>query len=113
MNQINIETRSEVIHESGELIEIGASKKKLKTADKAQLFAELKWLAGERGWSVGVLSNKFREITGVWPNAYRDVDPVETSQEGRNKVKSLQIAWLKSKRHQEWKQKKQLASAIS
>lgn len=106
------QTRSEVIHESGELIEIGASKKKLKTADKAQLFAELKWLAGERGWSVGVLSNKFREITGVWPNAYKDVDPVETSQEVRNKVKSLQIAWLKSKRHQEWKQKKQSASAI-
>ena len=99
-------SRSEVIHESGELMEISAPKVKMNTADKARLFAELKYIANERQWGWNVLCHRFRDITGVWPNAYKDVDPIEATQATCNKVKQLQIAWLKSKKYEEWKSKK-------
>jgi len=85
-----------VVHEAGELKEIGA--KPLKTADKRQLYAELKWIAQQRNWSEGALAHKFRDIAGTWPNAYKDEPPCEASQQTLNKVKSLNIAFAKSQK---------------
>ncbi len=91
-----------VVHEAGELQEINGGKK-LKTQDKRQLYAELKWLAQKRGWSDGALSHKFRDIAGTWPNAYKDEPACEASQQTINKVKSLNIAFVKSGKYQLWK----------
>lgn len=97
-------SKTGVTHEVGELKELGQPT--LKTSDKRQLFAELKGMAAELRWSDGRLSNVFRDITGVWPNAYKSEDPQTPSQATRNKVKSLQIAFLKSSRGKEWAAKK-------
>jgi len=91
-----------VVHEAGELMEINGGKK-LKTEDKRQLYAELKWMAQQRGWSEGALSYKFRDIAGTWPNAYKDEPACEASQQTINKVKSLNIAFVKSGKYQLWK----------
>lgn len=87
------ERQNTVIEEKGTLTEIT---KKLKTQDKAQLFAELKSVARDRGWSDGRLCNVFRDIAGVWPNKYRDLEPEKPSAETLGMVKHLAIKYAKS-----------------
>jgi hypothetical protein len=43
-----------------------------------------------------------RDLTGVWPNAYKEEPPVEPTQETLNKVRWLTIRFIKSKRGKEW-----------
>lgn len=93
-----------VAHVAGELKEIGASM--LKTHDKRQLYAELRYIANQRGWSDGALAHKFRAIAGTWPNAYKDEPPATPSLQTINKVKAMTIAFIKSKRGQEWSARK-------
>jgi len=96
---------SNVLHEAGELQEIGAGAIR-STADKRQLFGELRWMADARGWSEGRLANVFRDITGVWPNHYKDAPAIEPSQSTKNKVLALAIAFKQSQAGKQWAAKK-------
>ena len=92
---------SHVEHEAGELIALNGGAV-MKTVDKRTLFSELKAVQIARGWTDGRTAHVFRDLTGVWPNAYRDVPPAEPSQETLNKVRWLTIRFIKSKRGKEW-----------
>lgn len=84
-----------VFAEAGELarVEKKARFPKLSSIDKSNLFAQIKSLQRERGKGDGWAAHKFREITGVWPNYYRDVDPAPVSTDVRNTIRSLDIAY--------------------
>jgi DNA repair protein RadD len=81
--------RNEVFTEEGELTKI------LKTEDKRDLFAQIKHVQQARGKSDGWAAWKFKNMTGVWPNHYRDVAPKPPEQWVTNKIKSLDIAFAK------------------
>lgn len=89
------ERQPEIETIDGQLEEIKRGHKK--TFDKKQLFAELKTVAREKGWSDGRLAHVFRDLTGVWPNYYHDVSPAPASQDTRNYVKFLAIRFAKRK----------------
>lgn len=71
--------------------------RKMKGQDKGRLFAELKTISTARGWSKGRLAHVFRDLTGVWPNHYADVEPVPATQDTLQAVRHLAIRFVKSK----------------
>lgn len=83
----------------GELQELVRAQKFLNKhespAEKSRFYAELRHIAQARGYSPGWASNQYRNKFGVWPNAYRDVDPVEASAETRAWVTSQMIRFAK------------------
>ena len=44
---------------------------------KARFFAGLKFYGEEKGYKPGWAANQYKERFGVWPNAYKDVRPME------------------------------------
>ncbi len=62
---------------------------------KRDLYGELRAYGVERGRSSGWASNSFRELTGVWPNAYRDAPQIMPSMEVRAWARSKDIRWAK------------------
>lgn len=90
------ERQNSVEEEAGVLVEV-TGKKKLLTQDKARLYAELRTIANARGWSEGRLSHVFRDITGVWPNKYRDHPALPPSVETLTMVQHLAIRFARSK----------------
>jgi DNA repair protein RadD len=86
---------NEIFHEAGELKKV-ERKPKLTSMEKGDLFAQIKYVQQERKKSDGWASHKFRDITGVWPNNYKDVEPKPASDDVRNKIRSLDIAFAKS-----------------
>lgn len=91
------ERQNSVEETAGILVEV-TGKKKLLTQDKAKLFAELKTIASERRWSAGRLSHVFRDITGVWPNKYREQPAAPPSIETLHMVQHLAIRYAKGRR---------------
>jgi len=84
-----------VIHANGELKAV--EKKVMGTAEKERLYAELLRLAEKRGWTQGRLSNVFRDLSGVWPNKYRNVESRAPSSATIAAVQHLSIRFAKSK----------------
>jgi len=86
-------------HGDGELRELKPKPKaeRLSSFDKEIFYGELKAIAERRGYKSGWAAMKFRERTGVWPNAYRDAMPHDPSPETLSWVKSRQIAYAKAK----------------
>lgn len=64
---------------------------------KRQFYAELLTYSLEKGYSQGWASNKYRERTGVWPNAHKDARPVPVSPETASWIRAMNIRWAKSK----------------
>lgn len=83
-------------HEAGELSKVERAKK-LKTPDKRKLYRELLFIANERQWSDGRLSNVFRDLAGTWPNSYRNEAASPPSVETLRAVQYLNIKFAKSK----------------
>ncbi len=90
-----------VEYKKGELkkIERKQTKTQKLSQDKEYLYAQLKQVAIDRKWSDGKLSSQFKNITGIWPDVYRHVDPVKPMAETLNMLKYLQIRSAKSRRH--------------
>lgn len=87
--------QSDVEVEDGELVALRPGPAKISTTDKAAIYGQLRWIARERGYSNGWASHKFREKTGVWPNAYHGVPEFEPTAEMRSWVRSRAIAFAK------------------
>jgi superfamily II DNA or RNA helicase len=66
-----------------------------KTSDKAGLYAQLRGYQAAKGKSDGYIAHLFREMTGVWPNAYRHVAPTEPSPELLKKIQARNIRYAK------------------
>jgi DNA-directed RNA polymerase subunit RPC12/RpoP len=63
---------------------------------KGEFFGELKAYAALKGRNPGWASHAFREVTGVWPNAYRDAAPMPVSAEVESWIRSRNIRWAKA-----------------
>jgi len=96
--------KAAVTHEDGELKQLAMERST--TDEKRQLFAELKGLADNRGWSEGRLANVYRDLVGTWPNAYKYEPAQSPSIATINKVKHLQLKFLKSEAGKAWLSKK-------
>ena len=76
----------------GNKVEIGT-----RLIAKADLYGELLGYAKERGRKDGWVSHSFRELTGVWPNAYKASGvPIPPSFEVLTWIKSKDIRYAKS-----------------
>lgn len=67
---------------------------------RRRFHAELAWIARERDYKPGWISNKYRERFGVWPPD-RSIEPLQPSPATRAWVKSRLIAWVHSKNRQQ------------
>lgn len=92
------EARSDIEEEDGELIEVKRSAKTKVTMDvKQQWFAELNWIAKERGYSVGWVKHKYKAKFGVWPTLLNMNAVSRPGREVANYVRFQAIRYAKSK----------------
>lgn len=96
------EAKSSVDMVDGELVRLGSGGdgKRLPTiAEKAQFFAELKFISQDREYSPGWAAHKFKEKFGHWPNADRIAGAMPTPPclATKNWVRSRQIAFAKGR----------------
>jgi hypothetical protein len=91
--------KSTVTHVPGSLKELVATRdRRVMTAG---LWPQIVGLAHERGKAAGWALAQFRSITGSWPiGDFEDTLPAPVSAEVRGKVKSLQIAYVRSNQRQ-------------
>ena len=80
-----------VYADAGELREI------VKTEDKRRVYAEIKSIQIERGYSTGWLAHTYRKMTGVWPRGMDGIEPAPPSEFVRRRVKHLLIQYAHSK----------------
>jgi superfamily II DNA or RNA helicase len=104
---------SNVAEKAGELAELkpGAKKAKRKSGepvieflrglDKSDLYAQLAYIADERGRSSGWVAHKYREVHDVWPTRVDRERRTEPSNTLRNWVRSRDIAWARSQPQRE------------
>ncbi len=98
------EAKSHIVHQDGELVEFGSGRRSIfnpTMEDKAALFAELQWIAQDRGYATGWAAHKYREKFGVWPNDPRvkSAPPRPPSLKTKNWIRSRQIAFAKMRAH--------------
>lgn len=97
------EVRTDIEHQDGELVELGARPTKRGAAqifaEQEQFHGELRWFATVRGYAPGWAAHKFRERFGVWPNDWqvRLAAPREPSLKTKNWLKSRVIAYAKAR----------------
>jgi DNA repair protein RadD len=95
--------RTDVEHQDGELVELGARPTKRAAAqiiaEQEQFHGELRWIATVRGYAPGWAAHKFREKFGVWPNDWqvRLAQPREPSLKTKNWLRSRAIAYAKGR----------------
>lgn len=73
----------EVEEKEGSLVEITRAGKKIKPAEKANVYAQLLQLSLDNGWLRGSIDHTFREMFGHWPSKKNGIDPVEPTPEIR------------------------------
>ncbi len=98
------EVQSEIEEHAGELVQVnGAAVKPKKAqatpAEKQLWFSSLLYIARERKYSKGWVSNQYREKFGVWPQGL-DGLPLEPPAQVRSWVKSRMIAYAKSRKRE-------------
>jgi superfamily II DNA or RNA helicase len=90
--------QSNIAEVDGELVEIRRSSRVLAFCDKRNWFAQLVWIARERGYSDGWAAQTYKGKFGVWP---RNMDPhhrLAPTPEVRSYVQSRLIAFAKARR---------------
>jgi DNA repair protein RadD len=96
------EVKSAVVTKDGNLVALGShenTKWEPTISEKADFFAELRWIAEERGYSRGWAAHKFKEKFGAWPNDPRvkSAKPKQPSLKTSQWVLSRWIAFAKAK----------------
>lgn len=96
------EAKATVEMHDGELVELGSGRRakwQASIAEKAQFYAEIRFVAAERGYSEGWASHKFREKFGAWPNDahIRSASPIPPSLKTKQWLRSRAIAFAKRK----------------
>ena len=103
------ERQTSVEEVEGELVEVRASNlnsrngpaKSVRLQDKwikfEDFFAQLKNHESSRGFKNGWAARQYRDLIGVWPNAYKRVSPQPVCPEVASWIKSRMIRFAKSK----------------
>jgi DNA repair protein RadD len=99
---LEIEAKNEIEHVDGDLVELGTISGKSappNIMDQAEFFAEVKFVAIEKGYAPGWAAHKFKDRFGHWPNAplVRLAEPRPPCLRTRNWLKSRQIAYAKAR----------------
>lgn len=89
------EKQTEIECDDGELVEVKPARLRAGQTEKASLFGQLKFYARTRGYNPGWAAHKFRELTGVWPNAHRNAPEREPEPFILNWIRSRNIAGAK------------------
>lgn len=63
--------------------------------DKAAFYGGLLHYAQSKGYKQGWAANQYRENFGVWPNAYRHVQPCEPNESVKGWIRHQNIKWAK------------------
>lgn len=85
--------KSDVSHVAGELEALGGAAATREA--RASLYAQLLWIARERGYKPGWAAHKYKERVGTWPNGMAP-EPEPPTPELQRWVKSRMIAWAKA-----------------
>lgn len=96
-HDMHVEYAKAVAVVDAELHEIGKGKREVTMEDKARFYAELLWLARDKGYSDGWCAHKYREKFGVWPNGMKGTAPRSPSPVTISWVRSRQIAFAKAR----------------
>lgn len=75
--------------------------------DKRAFYAQLRWIAAEKGFKDGWVAHKFREKFGDWPAFRQYVEPIPPTDATRSWVRSRIIAYAKARE----KEKRQAAAS--
>ena len=65
--------------------------KKTTKGDKEQFYGMLRQYAGDKGYSPGWVAHKYKERSGVWPNAYKGSPKVKADDNFKNYLRHLAI----------------------
>lgn len=91
------ERQSDIEEADGELVEVTPRKIKATMQEKQAWLSGLNWIARERGYKSGWVSNTYKKKFGVWPNQLNRNASVQPTQEVRNYVLGLNIRFAKGK----------------
>jgi DNA repair protein RadD len=88
--------QTEVVHESGELVEFSPASvkkrnKKTPKPDKQVFYSEMLYMAKELNYSQGWAAHAYRKQFGVWPNAMEKKVSTHAGADTRSFVKYMQI----------------------
>lgn len=89
---------SKVESEEGELSELSKTQRKHNKDSKEvkrEFFGGLKQYAQDKGYKPGWAANKYRQRYGVWPNKYRDTEPVPPNEMVRGFITHENIRYAK------------------
>lgn len=91
------EAKNMVATRDGDLVEYGSGKKKQGPSQQAKgdFYAEVLFIAQEKGYAPGWAAHKYKERYGDWPRERRQ--PVAPSLETVRYLKHLQIRWARRK----------------
>lgn len=85
--------------EAGELVEMTKHQRKLtrtlSSEEKERFYGELLGYCARFGKSHGFAAHTYKARLGVFPNKYRDAEPIDPGQETMSYIKSRQIAFAK------------------
>lgn len=97
----------DVEYKDGELRELDMQKKvrarnkNWTPEQKRSFFAQLKSYANDRNYKPGWAAFKYKTYFGVWPNAYKDTDPIPCGNQVRGWILHEQIKWAKAQKKKE------------
>lgn len=80
----------------GELVQVKGKAKSFSRADKQRWYSELLSIQRDRGRALGWVAHTYRKKVGCWPRGL-DETPAKPTREVLNYVRSLDIAYAKSK----------------
>lgn len=87
--------KNAIHHAPGELSELGEGG--VSNAEKRTVYAQLLWIARDRGYSSGWAAHKFKERFGTWPN-FLQPEPETPTMALQRWVRSRMIAWAKARK---------------
>ncbi len=87
--------RNTIRHEAGELTALSGSE--ASSPERRSLYAQLLWIARDRGYASGWAAHKYKERTGGWPNFVMP-EPEPPSADLLGWVRSRMIAWAKQRK---------------
>ncbi len=93
-----IKTFGEKIETTNENLKEIRGRKKTTMAEKRIWLGMFKAHCQTKGYNEGWTSHKFREKFGVWPNSFKDTQPIEPTQEFKNYLRHLNIKWAKRRK---------------
>lgn len=103
------EKQPDVMEIEGELAQVRGKKEAPTISEKRSFYAQLLWVAEERGKNQSWVLANYKGRFDVWPRGMDDVLPAEPTGKTLSWLRSRQIAWAKKKKKTEQQEAKHAA----